>query len=850
MTDFPAVATTGSIRARFAAMRSWMVGLLAGLLTLAIVGAGGLWLVARDRAEVLQSTRTELGAISLAGAGFVERALGTLDIVVSMGLEEYADGQMSLGELSAWLRRQSGHADQLDSIGVHVIIDASGKVLHASDPSLVGMDLSDRRYFDAHLSDKPPRMFIDEPLISRGQPPRRIVPISWAIRNQQNELVGVVAIVASWQLYADVFAELRTRPDQIVGLIGSNDRVYALDAVHWTDTRVDPPRPAFLDVMEAGAGGRSARQIVGDDVVVWADVPDLALRVVTATPLATALRSWWWRCYIVAGVVLAVSLSAGILIRLLHRNVQALWAAAADARAAQARAEAGDRAKAQFLAAMSHEIRTPMTGVLGMADLLASEDLQPRHKAYVNSIRTSGRHLLSVINDVLDFSRGGAGGLVVENIPFSMEQMLEQTQSIMAPQARERGLTLRFPEEPGEADLLQGDPTRLRQILVNLIGNGLKFTSEGGVTVRHQGSLDEDGRFWCRFEVQDSGIGIPPDRQRELFQAFTQADLSTTRKYGGSGLGLAICRQLVEAMGGRIGVESAAGQGSTFWFEVPLEKATAPLAPTAQAAHVRSRPLRILVAEDVEINRDLLRATLGREGHEIVTVENGEEAVARAAEQPFDVVLMDVQMPVMDGIEATRRIRALPPPSGQVPILALTANVMDTERQRCLQAGMNQVLTKPVVWPDLFHALSAFGAAAPAEVATPEPPEAAGSAPLAPPSAAGLLDQARIAGLGKMAGPAKLAQFLGSAMKSAEDLLLELEGVREQPAEVARVAHRMAGTAPSFGLERIGTIAREVELLALAGEEFGPMITGLRDAVTATRAELEASGLLAPSLTG
>jgi two-component system, sensor histidine kinase len=251
--------------------------------------------------------------------------------------------------------------------------------------------------------------------------------------------------------------------------------------------------------------------------------------------------------------------------------------------------------------------------------------------------------------------------------------------------------------------------------------------------------------------------------------------------------------------------------------------------------------IRVLLADDHALVRSGFAMVLSVEDDIEVVAQaaDGAAAVAAARNGAVDVALLDVQMPVMDGIEATRRIRALPPPTGEVPILALTANVMDTERRRCLQAGMNQVLTKPVVWPDLFHALSGFGAGEAVEIAVPEP--------AAPPAEPGLLDQDRIAGLGKMTGPAKLAQFLGSAMISAEDLLAEMEGVREQPAEVARVAHRMAGTAPSFGLERIGTVAREIELLALEGGETDPMIADLRAVVRSTRAELETSGLLAPA---
>jgi CheY-like chemotaxis protein len=356
------------------------------------------------------------------------------------------------------------------------------------------------------------------------------------------------------------------------------------------------------------------------------------------------------------------------------------------------------------------------------------------------------------------------------------------------------------------------------------------------------------GQCRCRLEVRDTGIGIPVERRADLFQAFTQVDLSTTRKYGGSGLGLAICRQLVEAMGGRIGIESEPGKGSLFWFEVTLEESDAPVSEAVAGEVDAIRPLRILVAEDVEINRDLLRAMLGRDGHHVTMVENGQEAVAAVAAQPFDVVLMDMQMPMMDGIEATRRIRTLPTPTGQVPIVALTANVMESEREHCLQAGMDRVLTKPIDWPELSRMLSELAVEAPAATASagfPEKPQVLMAEP--EPRASDLLDRSRIEDLGKITGRDRLQGFLRSALASAENLLAEMTAHRDDQAEIVKIAHRLAGTAPSVGLARIGAIAREIEHRALGGGPIEPSLDVLQEALAATRAELERSGLLTSS---
>ena len=830
---------TKPLRDWFGRLHPVTVALAAALLAWCLLGSVAAWLLARDHGDVLQSARDELMAISTTGAAFVDRELGTLDLVVSLGRQEVAGGQMGIAQLHQWLQRQAAHSAQLESLRTEAIIDPTGRIVQASDPAAVGMDLSDRAYFWVHRDDPSAGMFIDEPLISRTLPHRRIVPISWSLHGPRGEFAGVVAVIASWRPFADVFAKLVTRPLRSVSLIDRDGKVLAVDARYWSDSDLTPEMAPFLAGPDVRLPIVAGTAISDGKLFARADVQGVGLRVVAGAPLEAILRSWRLRIYLTAAVTAVLGLGTGLVFGLLHRYVGTLRFSAADARAAQIRAEAGDRAKAQFLAAMSHEIRTPMTGVLGMADLLSSEELSPRQHSYVQSILTSGRHLLSIINDILDFSRADAGGLVLEQIDFSVEQLLEQTRSIMAPQARERGLGLDFDVDPSAPKVLCGDPTRLRQILVNLIGNGLKFTVKGGVRVRYRYPRDADERPSCRFEVEDSGIGIAPERQAELFRAFMQADLSTTRRYGGSGLGLAICRQLVDAMGGRIGVDSVPGQGSVFWLELPLAPGTAPVVNVVSKVASVQRPLRILVAEDVEINRDLLQATLTAKGHELTMVSNGQEAVVQAAAGTFDVILMDVQMPVMDGIQATRRIRALPTPAGLVPIMALTANVMDAERDRCLQAGMNLVLTKPIVWPDVFDALATVTAGHnPKEQVVPAHDPA-------PPSAESLLDQDRIDGLGKMAGPVKLAEFLRGAIASAESLFAEIATQRDSPPDLAQAAHRLAGTAPSFGLQRIGSIAREVELCANDGRPIGELIDELEAVVATTRAELERSGYVA-----
>ena len=302
-----------------------------------------------------------------------------------------------------------------------------------------------------------------------------------------------------------------------------------------------------------------------------------------------------------------------------------------------------------------------------------------------------------------------SGKLELEHTSFSISELLEAVRSLMTPQAIERGLDLTLELDESLPPILKGDPTRLRQVLINLVGNGLKFTNRGGVRVSASHRQEQDGRIRLRFEVRDTGIGIPKEKQAELFKPFVQADSSTTRRYGGSGLGLAISKRLVEAMGGTLGVDSLPGVGSRFWFEVVLETGDAAAAEPAELDPATVPPRRILLVEDVELNRRLLQMMLSAHGHEVIFATNGAEAVELVARERFDVVLMDVQMPVMDGVEATRQIRQMAGPAREVPIIGLTANVLASEQERYLAAGMNACLTKPIDWAQLFAALARSG---------------------------------------------------------------------------------------------------------------------------------------------
>ncbi|MEP7296363.1 MAG: ATP-binding protein [Burkholderiales bacterium] len=628
-------------------------------------------------------------------------------------------------------------------------------------------------------------------------------------------------IMQDQSAYQPAIAQVRAFIEQADGVLGPRP-AQPLDTVN------GPLLLASLDALNVPLHDLS----LGASHLLYERATERNLAVRQQSILGVALTAFQ------ALLLLALAITVLRQLRRLNEGRRHLEALADSLSTARHDAESANRAKSAFLANMSHEIRTPFHGMLGMMSLLQDSGLTPKQSVYLDTARESAHHLLTILNDILDISQLESGKLQVAPQTVDLFQLLNQVDALMRAQALGKGLALTIEVAPDVPRWVLADPTRVRQILFNLLSNALKFTNHGNVRLA-VGNGREGG---LEFRVIDSGVGMDAATQARLFQRFMQGDERPSRRTAGTGLGLQISRDLARLMGGDITVTSEPGAGSTFVVTLPLPSVGAPTAidDTDLPAAAHARPLRVLVAEDHAVNRAYLEAVLEKLGHHGVFVTDGHGALdavrMRPDDAPFDVVLMDLHMPNMDGFTAARAIRALPAPRGRVPIVALTADAFQTSRELAREAGMEGFLTKPAHLPQLRDALLRYSGAT-----VPDEPALA-SAPAPAPAASELLDMVTVRDVVQALSPAKYAELLRHFFDERGATLTALRAAAAGASELRGRAHSLKGASASLGLRAVAAVAQQLQSGAAGSIE--PLFLELESVFERSRAECLARGLL------
>jgi len=797
--------------------------MLAALVVL-LVGASSAYLVVDYNMHWRESER-RIEATTGIVAEFVQQVFTIIDLALHSVDEDRLTAEIvitrSPKDIVPILRGAQAQSPVLQGL---VVADAEGRVVaSALEGTSSTTDLSDRPFFEVHRDDPSVGLLVSRPVVSRPEG-AVVTPVSRRVSNLDGSFSGMVAARVDPASFISFF---RVAGADLVTLLRADGVVLArFPEIDLVNAAAVPQSSILAAARDARRGTLMSRSAV-DGIVRLAAYRALSeppVVVTAAVEAASVNRAWLARASPFFALLAGGLAFLVVIAWLVQRHERATHAALAETAAAREAAEHAAAAKATFLANMSHEIRTPLGGMLGYADLLLKSSLDGRQADWAVKLKSAGEQLLAVINDILDFSKLESGNFHIDPRTVALHSAIDEIHSMMVPQAEARGLALDRTLEPSLPKWIRIDPVRLKQILMNLVSNAIKFTDKGGVSLSVARARLPGAGVALAFEVKDTGIGIPEDKLASVFERFTQAETKASRGRGGTGLGLSISRRLAELMDGTLTLDSKVGGGTTVRLLVPLVAASEP-PPQAATVALAERTGRILLVDDLPMNLEIAGAMLAAHGHQVTTATSGVEAIDLALSMQFDAILLDINLPDLDGYEVAREIRKLEPPDRRTPILALTANALPEHIAQAMSAGMDGHVAKPIEERALTGELAAvLGARASADGAKP-----ARETPLIDEQAADTLR--RILGRDRMDGlKTSFWQtwdtFLASTAKPAMDRR-----------RLAADTHDFVSHAGNVGYLRLADACRELSHLASrdSAADLAPLVQRVRTVAEATR---------------